>query len=232
MDMKRKAAVNRSVVKRKTVGVMPPAVRAAYSIRDYSSDFGGMDIVSLVEELAKQIKRVNVGDLREVEATLIVQSLTLDAVFHRLLRGATMNLGHQLDATETYLRLAFRAQSGSRATLETLGLIKNPKSVEFVTQKNIAHNQQVNNSRTRKKKRSIKLVSEVRSVDREAACPSEGNDSTPQTVVEIDRPQNGGGKSHRVAQRRQGQHAPSVTAAAQPIATNRSKHPSNIRGND
>jgi hypothetical protein len=211
---------------------MPPAVRAAYSIRDYSSDFGGMDIVSLVEELAKQIKRVNVGDLQEVEATLIVQSLTLDAVFHRLLRGATMNLGHQLDATETYLRLAFRAQSGSRATLETLGLIKNPKSVEFVTQKNIAHNQQVNNSRTRKKKRSIKLVSEVRSVDREAACPSEGNDSTPQTVVEIDRPQNGGGKSHRVAQRRQGQHAPSVTAAAQPIATNRSKHPSNIRGND
>ena len=43
------------------------------------------------------------------------------------------------------MRLALKAQSQSRATLEALAEIKNPRSVAFVKQANIATNQQVNN---------------------------------------------------------------------------------------
>jgi hypothetical protein len=55
-------------------------------------------------------------------------------------------MGEHLGAIETYMRLALKAQSQCRATLETLAAIKNPPSVAFVRQANIAHGaQQVNN---------------------------------------------------------------------------------------
>jgi hypothetical protein len=51
-----------------------------------------------------------------------------------------------LDASETYMRLALRAQSQSRSTLETLSVVKNPPAIAFVKQANIANGpQQVNN---------------------------------------------------------------------------------------
>ena len=57
-----------------------------------------------------------------------------------------LNLGEYIGAAETYLKLALRAQSQCRATLETLATIKNPPTVAFVKQANIAHGpQQVNN---------------------------------------------------------------------------------------
>jgi hypothetical protein len=44
------------------------------------------------------------------------------------------------------MRLALKAQSQCRATLETLSVVKNPPSVAFVRQANIANGpQQVNN---------------------------------------------------------------------------------------
>jgi len=47
---------------------------------------------------------------------------------------------------ETYMRLALKAQSQCRTTLETLAEIKNPRAVAFVKQANIAGgHQQVNN---------------------------------------------------------------------------------------
>ena len=52
-----------------------------------------------------------------------------------------------MNAAETYLRLALRAQAQCRATLETLAVIKNPQPVAFVRQANIANGpQQVNNA--------------------------------------------------------------------------------------
>ena len=59
-------------------------------------------------------------------------------------------MGEYLEAFEAYLKLALRAQSQCRATLETLAEIKHPRSVAFVEQANIAHgHQQVNNAPTR-----------------------------------------------------------------------------------
>jgi len=51
-----------------------------------------------------------------------------------------------VNAAEIYMRLALKAQSQCRATLETLAAIKNPTPVTFVKQANVAHGpQQVNN---------------------------------------------------------------------------------------
>src|SRR3546814_10396254 len=56
-----------------------------------------------------------------------------------------MNIETHLPATEQYMRLALKAQSQARTTIETLAEVKNPKAVAFMKQANIANNQQVNN---------------------------------------------------------------------------------------
>ena len=77
---------------------------------------------------------------------LTTQAHTLDTVFNELARRACANLGEYVNAAERYMRLAFKAQSQCRATIETLAEIKHPKPVAFVQQANIANGpQQVNN---------------------------------------------------------------------------------------
>ena len=60
-----------------------------------------------------------------------------------------MAVGKDAFDEQTYaklMRIALRAQPQCRATLETLAAVKNPSSVAFVRQANIAHGpQQVNN---------------------------------------------------------------------------------------
>lgn len=72
--------------------------------------------------------------------------MALNAIFNELARRAANNMGTYLGTTETYLRLALKAQAQSRATVEALAEMKKPHSVAFVKQANIAHGpQQVNN---------------------------------------------------------------------------------------
>jgi hypothetical protein len=99
----------------------------------------------LIEELAAQCTEVSQGNLQRPEALLMAQSTTLDAIFQDLTQLAYKHL-NQLDAAERLLRLAFRAQSQSRATVETLGNMKNPPMV-FARQANMTTGpQQVNNA--------------------------------------------------------------------------------------
>jgi hypothetical protein len=94
---------------------------------------------------ARQIEVANDGNLKRAEAMLTTQAHTLDAIFNNLARRAIN--AEYMDHLDRYLRLALRAQSQCRATLETLATIKNPPPVAFVRQANIAHGpQQVNNN--------------------------------------------------------------------------------------
>jgi hypothetical protein len=123
-----------------------PSVRAAVTTRIFSKQFGELEIDSLVDQLASQANAVTQGDLQRAEAMLVAQAHTLEAIFHELARRSALNLGEYLGAAETYMRLALKAQSQCRATLETLATMKNPHPVAFVRQANIAHGpQQVNN---------------------------------------------------------------------------------------
>jgi len=99
---------------------------------------------TLVFALSDQCEAASSGDLKRGEALLTAQAHTLDAIFNNLARKAARC--EYLNQAEVNLRLALKAQSQCRATLETLAAIKNPQPVAFVKQANIAHGpQQVNN---------------------------------------------------------------------------------------
>jgi hypothetical protein len=98
--------------------------------------------------LSAQVDAVHSGDMGRPEAMLITQAHTLNELFNNLTRRAASNMGEYMNAVETYLRLALKAQSQCRATLETLSAVKNPPVV-YARQANIAQgHQQVNNGTT------------------------------------------------------------------------------------
>jgi hypothetical protein len=99
--------------------------------------------VALMQAKTQEVQN---GDLSGPEAILVAQAVALDVIFNEMTRRAALNMGEHLQATDTYMRLAMRAQGQCRATLQTLGELKNPRQVAFVKQANIANgHQQVNN---------------------------------------------------------------------------------------
>ena len=107
--------------------------------------FGVLDLTEPTSVVNEKVARIKGGDTSDLEATLTSQAVTLDAVFHELARRAALNMGEHLAATESNMRLAFKAQAQCRSTLETANEIKYPKQATFVRQQNIAGQQQVNN---------------------------------------------------------------------------------------
>lgn len=126
---------------------MNPAVGAAITIRQQPSEASKfLSLTPLMQELDKQCKAVQGGSLARGEAMLMAQAHTLDALFNHLAILGAKNLTGNIGHGETLYRLAFKAQSQCRSSIEALAEIKNPRSVAFVKQANIAGgHQQVNN---------------------------------------------------------------------------------------
>ena len=143
-----KGAVNAGVLDADAVArtILRPSVGAALATKAYSHVIrADLEIPALINALSEQCGKASGGDLTRAEELLTVQAHTLDAIFNRLAIRAADNIGHYPEAVERYLKLALRAQSQSRATIETLATIKNPPVV-IARQANIAHGpQQVNN---------------------------------------------------------------------------------------
>lgn len=137
---------------------MDPAVQAAYSMRVVESykPCDGPGINELAYELEKQCAAVRAGDMSRVEEMLLTQAHTLDFLFGKFTRLAAGSRAEYPEAFERYMRLALKSQSQCRSALEALSEIKNPPSVMFARQANIANGpQQVNNgepSRAREEK--------------------------------------------------------------------------------
>ena len=66
---------------------------------------------------------MHAGDMRGVETMLTAQAVALNTIFSELARRAAVNMGELLTATETYMRMALKAQTQCRATLETLAAL-------------------------------------------------------------------------------------------------------------
>ena len=100
--------------------------------------------MAALEETVAAVRR---GELGDAEALLMAQAVTLNTIFARCAVQASRNLeGQHLEGTERYLRLALKAQSQCRTTIETLAIVKNPTTI-FARQANIAAGpQQVNNT--------------------------------------------------------------------------------------
>ena len=175
-----------------------PTVNNALTVRDIASrDFGTVGIAGLVDELSAQCSAVSRGEMGRPEALLTSQAQTLDALFNHLTRLAYRNWS-DLNVAERLLRLAFKAQSQSRATVETLGNLRNPPMV-IARQANIAHGpQQVNNgeqSRAREiKSEPSKQLEQThgKPLDTRATSTAIGSDPAMATVGTIHRPENGG----------------------------------------
>lgn len=130
--------------------IINPTAQAVLTIRDFEKS--SFDLCDFAEELATQVAAVNNGDLSRAEEILITQAHTLNTLFNNLARRASKQ--EYLPQYETQMRLALKAQSQCRATLETLANIKNPPIV-YARQANVTTGpQQINNgtaapSRTR-----------------------------------------------------------------------------------
>ena len=125
--------------------IIGPTVKGAVTANAFSKVYGEIDLQAMVDELGRQNERVRDGDLSRADSLLMTQAHTLDAIFNELARRAALNMGEYINATDRYLRLALKAQSQCRATLETLAAIKNPPVI-YAKQANISNGpQQVNN---------------------------------------------------------------------------------------
>ncbi|MCA3164302.1 MAG: hypothetical protein ING17_07540 [Burkholderiales bacterium] len=102
-----------------------------------------IDTPTLLATLRDQAAAVQNGDLAHAEAMLINQASSLQALFVRLTERAMEQT--QMPNLEGFMRLALRAQSQCRATMETLAAIKNPPIV-YARQANVTTGpQQINN---------------------------------------------------------------------------------------
>lgn len=102
-----------------------------------------IDAPGMLATLRDQAAAVQGGDMAHAEAMLINQASSLQALFVRLSERA-MEQTH-MPNLEGFMRMALRAQSQCRATLETLAAIKNPPTV-YARQANVTTGpQQINN---------------------------------------------------------------------------------------
>jgi hypothetical protein len=101
------------------------------------------DVNALTKILSQQTADVIGGNMTRAEAMLLSQAHTLDELFNSLvMKGLDQT---HMPHYESFLRLAYKAQSQCRSTLQTLSDIKNP-SVVYAKQANITNgNQQINN---------------------------------------------------------------------------------------
>lgn len=167
---------------------MPENLSAAVLV---GSGLVNAPVTDLARELRRQTEAVNNGDLTRAENMLLAQAHTLDALFANLATRALT--AKHLDNLDSLLRLAFKAQNQSRATLQTLAELKAPKQIAFVKQANIGQHVQVNNSipaahtRTRKPKKTQNELLEadhVQWLDTRATGTPSGHDSELETVGE------------------------------------------------
>ena len=78
-------------------------------------DFGASGLNAARDVLREAADKVKAGDLSDMELMLAAQTIALNAVFSDMAWRAAENVGKYLLATETYLRLAFKAQAQCRA---------------------------------------------------------------------------------------------------------------------
>ena len=120
-------------------------VNASTAMRFVQAEFGDLSLTDMVMSLRESGEAINRNDMTVAERMLYAQVVALNAMFGEMARVAHANMFKVPDVADRYMRLALKAQAQSRATVEALAEMKNPRPVAFVKQANIAHgNQQVN----------------------------------------------------------------------------------------
>lgn len=107
-----------------------PAIRSVSASRTLIEQLlGPQDLNDALRVLEMQIDAASSGDASGLERMLVAQANTLDVIFNQLTGRAAACFGENLGSGEAYMRLALKAQSQARATLETTAALKNPSVV-------------------------------------------------------------------------------------------------------
>lgn len=112
--------------------VLEPSVRHGMVASAYAANMLGnveakpglMDYAGYVQDAGA---KAETGDLTNASHMLAAQAVTLDSMFTEFSRRAVLNMGDFLDAAERYARLALKAQSNCRATLDALAKLHQPR---------------------------------------------------------------------------------------------------------
>lgn len=195
-----------------------PVVGATATMRAFDSALAKTSLTAMVGELSRHVSDVKAGNLNRPEAMLLSQAHALDVIFNSLAQRAGANIGKQAELFERYLRMALKAQSQCRTTLEALAEIKAPRSATFIKQANIAEQQQVNNGnvmnggagcaheKTSDRPNELLTESPYATLDTGRERTTGRENSPLEAMVKVDRPENGGRKDaqqpERVAARR------------------------------
>ncbi|MBB3474260.1 hypothetical protein [Sphingomonas sp. BK345] len=171
---------------------------------------GEIDLTALYQALHDRAKAVRDNKLASAEDMLTAQAAALNAMFLELARRSGANMGEYMQAAETYMRLALKAQAQCRATLETLATIKNPPVV-YARQANIANGpQQVNNgaplpraSNSGSSPNGLLETEHGKRLEPGAAGTTIGSDPALEALGAVDGSANGGRQGTRKPQRRQ-----------------------------
>lgn len=104
--------------------------------------FPDLDLLKLAHEFKASITAVQNGDMKGMEAMLVAQAHALQTMFVSIARRAQGQ--ENLKPYMAQMTLALKAQTQSRATIQTLAELKFPRQIVLANQANVAHQQQVN----------------------------------------------------------------------------------------
>jgi hypothetical protein len=111
--------------------LLDPAFKnAAASACFLDKMLGGIEkpgVTDYADDLIAKADKAASGDLAMASRMLATQAVTLDAMFAELARRSASNMGDYVNASERYGRLALKAQSNCRATLEALAKLHQPR---------------------------------------------------------------------------------------------------------
>jgi hypothetical protein len=100
---------------------------AGSSFAQRTAGFSDLEWKDFVTDYGDECRRTREGDLGAASNMLTAQALTLDALFTDMLSQADRNLREYPEAADRYMRLALKAQAQSRATLEALAKLHQPR---------------------------------------------------------------------------------------------------------
>ena len=112
--------------------LMQPAFRNAAAASGFATKMLGNKIeqpglADYADYVQLTTEKAAGGDIAMASHILAAQALTLDNMFTELARRTALNMGDYINAAERYGRLALKAQSNCRATLEALAKLHQPR---------------------------------------------------------------------------------------------------------
>ncbi len=109
---------------------LDPEMRHAVNALNASGDlFSGdrADVTDIAEAMGDIADAVAAKDMSVVSRLLTAQALSLDSLFTQMVRKAHANMGQHSEAFDRYMRVGLKAQAQSRATLEAIVKMHQPR---------------------------------------------------------------------------------------------------------